>query len=818
MRCLYCDGKLPLYRKIAHGQFCSATHRKAYWQEQERLAVERLSQTHTSLTASRLSQEDAPIPVGRPRAGYWQGFGEGVPLGGYRVESPKPQPHPAPPMLVADPLAYDLERQPEKPEGNVPEHTAGSQVGLMGQIGLAGKIGFIGPEAGLSKEEWAKKAARQDCGDGTTSHLRGEAFPYEKRVSVLAERPRLNLSLGKLEVGDSSREAVACAVPPSAPPVSEFAAALAGAGRKISPQISKRKQRRGALMSLAMPAAARGVNQSVLVSSGPLASRALQKPELGAGPRSAIADWRPPQLGGRIPLAVGALTAPFVPAAQRVEPFTVKLSAPGAAIGPLLAKSVNWVAALAVAPRVLPGEPYTAKIGTAAGLALCSPALGSPALGSGEARALNTAVREPVRLHTASTQLPLRLAMGGCSRYPIAPRAVGIRRIETRPVRFLARPLPPEFAHSGLLAPQIGGLVALHCMLKPTLVPPAAPISSKVGTIPQPLRTEPIHPSLRLEPLDAKPAADLLQPDYGDAAAGAVKDDEAPAPANASAAMGGVANAHKAHLWNRAAGFWKLAPRDLKLLAFAIPLLLALAFHRELPKVRVSAPSAPSTVDLSQNVKAVVNTRWSTVRQAVVDRAAVALDEDFRSGLDDWASRSDATAEWSFDAAGFVKPGPLALYRPSMMLTDYQVQFLGMIDKKALSWVVRAQDFDNYYVLKLEVLKPGPRTTVGLTRYAVIDGKAVDRVDTVVPLEAQPDTLYRVRMELDGDTFSLTIQGQMVDSWDEPRLPKGGVGFFTGRGEESSIRWVALTHQYDMLGRLCAYLAPYETQIANGGW
>ncbi len=55
---------------------------------------------------------------------------------------------------------------------------------------------------------------------------------------------------------------------------------------------------------------------------------------------------------------------------------------------------------------------------------------------------------------------------------------------------------------------------------------------------------------------------------------------------------------------------------------------------------------------------------WTSVRQAVMDRAAVALDEDFRTGLDDWASRSDATAEWSFDGAGFVRPGPLALYRP----------------------------------------------------------------------------------------------------------------------------------------------------------
>ena len=41
-RCLYCEGRLPLYRKITHGQFCSSAHRKSYWQEQERLAIERL--------------------------------------------------------------------------------------------------------------------------------------------------------------------------------------------------------------------------------------------------------------------------------------------------------------------------------------------------------------------------------------------------------------------------------------------------------------------------------------------------------------------------------------------------------------------------------------------------------------------------------------------------------------------------------------------------------------------------------------------------------------------------------------------------------
>jgi hypothetical protein len=61
MRCLHCDGKLPLYRKLTSGQFCSAGHRKAYWEEQERLAVERLHQTHDSLLAYRASLPQEPI-------------------------------------------------------------------------------------------------------------------------------------------------------------------------------------------------------------------------------------------------------------------------------------------------------------------------------------------------------------------------------------------------------------------------------------------------------------------------------------------------------------------------------------------------------------------------------------------------------------------------------------------------------------------------------------------------------------------------------------------------------------------------------------
>ena len=82
--------------------------------------------------------------------------------------------------------------------------------------------------------------------------------------------------------------------------------------------------------------------------------------------------------------------------------------------------------------------------------------------------------------------------------------------------------------------------------------------------------------------------------------------------------------------------------------------------------------------------------------------------------------------------------------------------------------------------------------------------------------QTRADTLYNIRMDVRGANFSVEVQGQMADSWTEPHLTRGGVGFFTARGEVSRVRWVQITHQYDMLGRLCAYLAPYDT--TNGSW
>ena len=306
--------------------------------------------------------------------------------------------------------------------------------------------------------------------------------------------------------------------------------------------------------------------------------------------------------------------------------------------------------------------------------------------------------------------------------------------------------------------PNAAGLVSLPFSAKPKSA--GATLKARAGTasLPQPVTLDPMLPTARFEPIEEADVRYITNefaismPPY--------------APLEAPAEH------PRAHLWTHASDFWNRAPRDLKLLAIAIPILLGLALHPALPKVRVSSPA--NTTGMQLSFENAMNTQWTNVRKTLVDRAAVALDEDFRAGLDDWASRWTQRGEAMPSGPSTLRGScGRVLWRSidrRMGLTDYQMQFLGMIDKKAMSWVVRAADFDNYYVVKLEVLKPGPLPTLGLTRYAVVHGKPDSRVDTPVPIDARSDTAVSRGMDVHGDEFVLTVQGQMIDAWSEPRL------------------------------------------------
>jgi hypothetical protein len=130
----------------------------------------------------------------------------------------------------------------------------------------------------------------------------------------------------------------------------------------------------------------------------------------------------------------------------------------------------------------------------------------------------------------------------------------------------------------------------------------------------------------------------------------------------------------------------------------------------------------------------------------------------------------------------------ISIYRPSMALTDYRFEFRGRIDKKALGWIFRASNPKNYYVMKLEMIKPGASPIVALMKYAVIDGKETTRTQVMLPFTVSLDTVYSVRLDVKGDKFATYVQDKLVDHWIDDRIKTGGTGFYSDKNERAQIK------------------------------
>jgi hypothetical protein len=144
--------------------------------------------------------------------------------------------------------------------------------------------------------------------------------------------------------------------------------------------------------------------------------------------------------------------------------------------------------------------------------------------------------------------------------------------------------------------------------------------------------------------------------------------------------------------------------------------------------------------------------------------------------------------------ANFAPPGGsqwgrrISVLRGSQKLTDFRLEFPGQIDSKALGWVFRAQDPKNFYVMKLEIIKPLPLSTGVLTHFAVINGQEQPRVHVPLSMPLRPNTVYAVRMDVVRSNFTTWIQGQKVDQWADDQIRAGGVGLYTEQGERGTLK------------------------------
>ncbi|MEO8369661.1 MAG: hypothetical protein ABI806_10700 [Candidatus Solibacter sp.] len=164
----------------------------------------------------------------------------------------------------------------------------------------------------------------------------------------------------------------------------------------------------------------------------------------------------------------------------------------------------------------------------------------------------------------------------------------------------------------------------------------------------------------------------------------------------------------------------------------------------------------------------------------------VRIEEHFGQGWDAWVG---GTSEWKVDVAG-VRTGPLALYKPSLELIDYDVEFLARIDTRSLNWVVRAAGLEEYVLCTLTAIPGGE---LEFTRCAVIDNKPQGVVTATKRVPGKPRTAMTVGTRVNGDTFAVSVDGADIDFWNDDRFPMGGTGFLGAPDDRARLYWVRLS-------------------------
>jgi hypothetical protein len=148
--------------------------------------------------------------------------------------------------------------------------------------------------------------------------------------------------------------------------------------------------------------------------------------------------------------------------------------------------------------------------------------------------------------------------------------------------------------------------------------------------------------------------------------------------------------------------------------------------------------------------------------------------------------------EWASDSTGSARGRQISLYRPSVSMSDYRLEFLGRIEHRSLGWVFRAADSRNYYVAKLEAAQPAARVLT-ITHFAVIRGFEGVHIQRTLKLDPGAAGMLRVRLEARGPRFTVYVQNQVVEDWEDDRLKSGGLGFLNEREERGQVQSIRIS-------------------------
>lgn len=815
MRCLFCGKRLALLRKLTDGEFCSSAHRERYIEEGQKLALARLIESEQRGAKSKTPRREASAPAGNNQVQEVASFRAEELSAKSKAFSPAAWPQP----LAASLRACLIER---------PERAGGTARSLQ-----AFENALVSFQPGIRAA-----TSRRGIADNSDFSLPASFQPREvvraASPGVVAPRPCDLAPVGLRELADSAkikfhRPKVSVFLKlarPDPPPSTALVCARPGAGAGLlSTSLETVEAVVPAVVAAAVPMSFGRIPVEIqpspkeLRTTGMPVDAACGEDLIEASGRLAPAvRWWPYALfrAGLSDSREAGSNEWATAHPQRAVPTPARPSRKAGICVPSLsgARLARFEQAASDCESELRTGSQNENFSIPAELPLSS-ALPVPAVVLGSQGEAPTAELSPATMALAArsatpnaiqsvpaAQVPSSLTPFGTVSVPCPP-AEESRLPEPAPV-ITGEPLAaattplepgavePEWALSPPYQAPAPAEAKSQLALRWPLEPRRPPHEARKSASPVDLTREPMTPKVRLETV------------FGEES-----DESSPDPERSG---------RKARVWMAAAGFWNTAPADLKWLALALPAVLLVVLFSAVgsrPTKPIQAAQSNGT-PRSSYLQSVVRDKWVEVRRNIASRAAINLQDDFRSGLAEWEGPGNWAKDWQYDPAGFILTGPLAMYRPSRDLTDYRFEFLGQIDKKSLNWVFRAADYKNYYAMKIVLLKSGPLPKAAIMRYAVIDGKQDKAVQLALPIAVRSDSFFRVRVEVRGQNFTTAVQDQVVDFWSDGRLSKGGVGFFSEKGERARLRWVEVSHQHDTLGRLCAFLAPYNIQSGDG--
>lgn len=871
MRCQFCQQPISLLRRLSDAEFCSVKHREQYEQRESTLAIARLQPLARKAGGRRQNTFAAPMTVAvleppasrhsatlagtvpcppKPTRSYWCFAlpAEPItpPLGVMLRDSPARWTNPSPAWATSVVALWpvDQRRQPKQQASLPPTQVA-----------------FVLPASPLDPLPWFTPA--------TSSISRAFASLIPLRIL-----PAWSLPLGR--PGDSASEAFPIGVlRPSVTAGGRAALAIAPAlelapldpvrlalvsplwpVEPLSPAVSPPSLQIGATALANTDAALQQewqgyvqrmerqlvevAEQSGLCDRVPSIAPALRAPSADVPKASADVRF---EICRSLPGAFGTFAAPAPPwgtalpvsspAALTLE-IGPKTTGQSPLLSPLglqwpipparLGRSLSW--GQFVAPdSILPGvRTWRAAIGVTEPVPSITPCWPTslpalPALAKGAGL-----VRPPEPMAKPA------LALWGGPEAVLAPPSLSMLIRSAPAVNItptLASLVPvdhPEFRPSAstagaelnllparpsvIVPPSAGAVWRRSSTHQPTLFPLSALFPTRRDQAPQdarleicPWRAKPVLPPTRL------PRISLQERN-----------------ATRARALKEVGQALQQETIERAKRFWKLAPADLKWLALALPIVMLGVWLWPGKTVSVSVASPIGLMKTAAKPAAgssYLEKVWQSdlnlggFEERIASRSSILLEEDFSAGLGLWEGEGNWARSWYYDKGGVVRPGRMAIYQPSIPMKDYQLELTAAVERRSISWMVRASNLRNYIAVRLNIVGSGANQRLSFERWTVKEGRVTRR--QVLPLATNlgSATTARIRMDVVGNTFTTVLQDQVIDVFTDSSHASGGVGLFSSVGDQPRIYRLDLSHQHDFFGRLCSFLAPHPITKAG---